>query len=108
MVERNERLDDALKMIQQAVDAAPGNASYLDSLGWAYFKLGKLDEAERYLTAAIRIGASTTIQEHLGDLYMKRGQLEKANEAWQKAVTMSIEAEQTARLKSKLSGDPKK
>ena len=108
MVERDERLSDALKMIQRAVDAEPGNASFLDSLGWAYFKLGKLDEAERYLTEAIRIGASTTIQEHLGDLYMKRGQAEKANEAWQKAVTMSIETEQTARLKSKLFGNPRK
>jgi len=95
-------------MIQRAVDAEPGNPSYLDSLGWAYFKLGKLDEAERYLMDAIRIGATATIHEHLGDIYLKKGQVEKANEAWQRALTISIEPEQTARLKSKLSGDQKK
>src|SRR2546421_8768320 len=66
-------------MIERAVRAEPSNASFLDSLGWVNFKLGKLKEAERYLSdAARRNPASATIQEHLGDLFKKLGQEEKA------------------------------
>ena len=43
LIERNERLNEALELIQRAVRAEPDNSSFLDSLGWAYFKLGKLD-----------------------------------------------------------------
>jgi len=109
LVERNEKLNEALQMIQLAVDSDPGNGSYLDSLGWGYFKLGKLDEAERYLREAARIvNSSATIQEHLGDLYQRRSRTEQANDAWQRALSVSVEPEQTARLKSKLSGDQRK
>ncbi|MDT5123063.1 MAG: hypothetical protein QOC96_2545 [Acidobacteriota bacterium] len=106
LVERNERLDEALEMIQRAVRANPNNSSFLDSLGWAYFKLGKLDEAEHSLTeAARRNNTSATIQEHLGDLYQQRGKLEMARAAWQKALSLVVEAQDTARLKTKLSGN---
>ncbi|MDQ3907090.1 MAG: tetratricopeptide repeat protein, partial [Acidobacteriota bacterium] len=54
LTEHGERLKEALDMIQRAVKSEPTNASYLDSLGWVYFKLGQLDEAERYLTDASR------------------------------------------------------
>lgn len=105
LVERNERLTEALEMIQRAVRANPNNSSFLDSLGWAYFKLGKLDEAERSLTEAARLNStSATIQEHLGDLYQQRGKPEQARAAWQKALSLTTEAQDTARLKAKLSG----
>lgn len=103
LVERNERLTEALEMIQRAVRAHPTNASFLDSLGWAYFKLGKLDEAEKYLSeAARRNTTSVTIREHLGDLYQKRGRTEQARSAWQKALSLATEAEDILRLKAKL------
>lgn len=109
LVERNERLNEALEMIKKAVSAEPTNSSFLDSLGWAYFKLGNLDEAERHLNEAARRDAtSATIQEHLGDLYLKRGQIEQARAAWQKALSLSVEANEIARIKSKLSGNLKK
>ncbi|PYS50563.1 MAG: hypothetical protein DMF68_06780 [Acidobacteria bacterium] len=109
LIERNERLAEALEMIQRAVRSNPGNASFLDSLGWAYFKLGKLDEAERNLTeAARRNNQSPTIQEHLGDLYQRRGKLEQARAAWQRALSLSVEAGDTARLRAKLNGKTQK
>jgi predicted Zn-dependent protease len=105
LIERNERLQEALEMIQRAVRSEPTNSSFLDSLGWAYFKLGKLDEAERQLKeAARRDPTSSTIQEHLGDLYQKQGKTAEARAAWQKALTLSTEAEETARIKAKLAG----
>jgi tetratricopeptide (TPR) repeat protein len=103
LVERNVRLNEALELIQRAVRAEPTNSSYLDSLGWVYFKLGQLENAERHLKDAARRNAtSSTIQEHLGDLYQRLGKTELARAAWQKALSLSLEAQKTARLKIKL------
>ena len=57
LVERNEKLDEALELIKQAVKIDPTNPSYLDSLGWAYFKLGKFTEAEKNLKEAAKYDA---------------------------------------------------
>ncbi|HXG84912.1 MAG TPA: tetratricopeptide repeat protein [Pyrinomonadaceae bacterium] len=103
LIERDTKLDEALNLIEQAVKIDPTNPSYLDSLGWAYFKLGNLNQAEKYLKEALRNDdSSATIQEHLGDVYAKQGKLEPAKSAWQKSLNFSFEAEQTTRLKSKL------
>lgn len=103
LIERNEKLPEALSLIQGAVRAEPYNSSYLDSLGWAYFKLGKLDEAERNLIeAAKRDSTSTTIQEHLGDLYERQGKIALARAAWQKALALAVDSTDTARLTAKL------
>ena len=105
LTERNERLQEALEMIQRAVKAEPGNASFLDSLGWVYFKLGQLDKAEQNLSEAARGDTSSaTIQEHLGELYQARSEPNKARAAWEKALSLSIEATQIARLKARLNG----
>ncbi len=103
LLERNERISEALALIQKAVRAEPANSSFLDSLGWAYFKLGKLDEAERQLNeAAKRDASSATIQEHLGDLYQRQGKPTLAHAAWQKALGLSTESAVVARLNTKL------
>jgi Flp pilus assembly protein TadD len=106
LVERNERLDEALGMIQRAVRAEPTNASFLDSLGWAFFKLGRFEEAERNLIEAARLDqTSAAIQEHLGDIYQKRGKNELARAAWQKALSLSFAQDGTTRIKAKLNGN---
>ena len=105
LAERNEKLDEALKLIQEAVKSEPENSSYLDSLGWVYFKLGKLDLAEENLKKALKYDTSSaTIHEHLGDVYQKQGKIEPAKTAWQKALTLASDAEQIAGIKVKLSG----
>jgi len=108
-IERGERLPEALDMIKRAVKTEPTNPNYLDSLGWAYFKLGQLDEAERHLNdAARRNTRSSTIQEHLGDLHQKRGQLEQARAAWRKALGLTTDASDITRLKAKINTEPGK
>jgi tetratricopeptide (TPR) repeat protein len=108
LTERNQRLPEALDMIRRAVKAEPANASFLDSLGWVYFKLGQLKEAETNLSEAARVNAtSPTIHEHLGEIYFARNEVTKARAAWEKALTLSIEPEQTARLKARLSSQTK-
>lgn len=103
LAERNERLDEALSLIQRAVNIDPTNGSFLDSLGWVYFQMGKLAEAKRYLEQAVLYEhSSATIREHLGDLYDKLGDAAKARKFWQEALRLSNEREEVARLKDKL------
>lgn len=103
LAERNEKLDEALKLIQMALKNDPENPSYLDSLGWAYFKLGKLDLAEENLKKALKFDSSSaTINEHLGDVYQKQGKTELAKSAWQKALNLSADTDQINSIKQKL------
>ena len=90
-------------MIKKAVDREPANGAFLDSLGWAYFKLGKYDLAEDNLLKASQhvMGADPTVQEHLGDLYQKTGRLKLAASHWERAVaewnrTVAPEVDQEA------------
>lgn len=103
LLERNENISEAVSLIEQAVKIDPTNSSYLDSLGWAYFKLGKLSEAERYLKEAMRYNpSSSTIFEHLGDVYLKSGKDELAKSAWKKALSLASDMEGVSRIKAKI------
>jgi predicted Zn-dependent protease len=103
LVERNERLTEALTLIQKAIRIDPTNPSYLDSLGWANFRLGNLEEAERNLRNAARIDyASATIQEHLGDVYDKQGKQQQARSFWQRALDLSTNEADANRIRIKL------
>lgn len=103
LLERGERFEEALELIKQAVAIDENNPSYLDSLGWAYFKLGKYDEAEKYLKKAVTIDpTSATIQEHLGDVYAKQKKLDLARASWKKALNLSSDAEEVSRLEKKI------
>ena len=90
-------------MIERAVAAAPENAAFLDSLGWAHFKLGRLDPAEKYLLDSLKLRPdSAAVLEHLGDVYLKQGKEEMARHKWQEALLVSHERGEAARLKQKL------
>jgi tetratricopeptide (TPR) repeat protein len=85
--DRGVELDQSLNYIKEAVSLDPTNGAYLDSLGWAYFKLGKYDLSEENLNKAVlRMGSDPTVQDHLGDLYQRTGRLKLAAAHWQRAV----------------------
>lgn len=85
--ERGVRLDEAVQLLQRALKIEPGNPSYLDSLGWAYFKQGNLEQADGPLTeAAEKLPENSVIQDHLGDLRYRQGRLSEAIEAWERAL----------------------
>lgn len=103
LLERDERLNEAHNLIQQAVRIDPTNSSYLDSLGWANFKLGKLDESEKYLKQALLYNpSSSNTYEHLGDVYEKQGKMELAKSSWQKALSMTADENSLSRIKVKM------
>jgi Tfp pilus assembly protein PilF len=89
LAERGLQLQRALEMAKDAVKAEPENASYLDTIGWVYYKLSKYRQAEEYITRAVKTDkASPVVHEHLGDIYFQLGQKEKALEFWQKAFEL--------------------
>ena len=103
LLEHTARSQEALKLIEQAIAIDPVNGSFLDSLGWAHYKLGNLDKARESLEkATVYSRRSVTAHEHLGDVLQKQGRLAEAKRQWEKALEHSIEADEIARLKVKL------
>jgi tetratricopeptide (TPR) repeat protein len=85
-------LQEALKLTRRAVRADPANGAYVDSLGWAHFRLGELDLAKQYLERAARlIPNDATIFEHLGDLYSARGEHDAARRVYRRALELQPE-----------------
>ena len=87
LAERGERLDESVTYLKQALQIEPENPSYLDSLGWAYFKSDKLDLAETNLRrAADQLKTNSVIQEHFGQVLFKLGRYDEAIAAWTRAL----------------------
>ena len=104
--DRNEHLQRAMRMTSQAVAAEPENSAYRDSLGWAYYRLGKFEQAREELEKARELNDKDgVIYDHLGDTYLKLGNKEQARKMWQHALDL-FEAErhpdQIKRVKQKL------
>ena len=90
--EQGENLDEALIMVQRAVSLEPNNGAYLDSLGWAYFRIGRYDSAREHLErAADLVGDDAVVFEHLGDLYLASGDPGQAEIAYRKALELGGE-----------------
>lgn len=88
LVDRNVRVSEGLEMIQRALEQDPHNGAYLDSLGWAYYRLDKLEDAEKYLRQAIeKTSKDPTVHDHLGDVLFKQGKLKEAIAAWERSLT---------------------
>ena len=88
LAERGERLDESVGYLKKALEIEPDNGSYLDSIGWAYFKQNKLDLAEANLRrAAEQLKTNSVIQAHFGEVLFKVGRYDQAIEAWNRALT---------------------
>src|SRR5687768_10705927 len=101
--ENGVNLERAQEMLTRAVGQDPDNGAYIDSLGWVYFRLGQLDLAEKYLTDATRLmPRDATVHEHLGDLFAKRGNTERALELYRTALSLDPESKDVAKLRTKI------
>jgi tetratricopeptide (TPR) repeat protein len=110
LADRGVRLEESVKYIQKALQLEPNNGAYLDSLGWAYYKMNRCDLAEPPLEKAARLMSDDpTIHEHLGHLYLRMGketlaeqEWERALKEWPQAVSSDFDAEQAAQLQKEL------
>jgi tetratricopeptide (TPR) repeat protein len=111
LADRGVRLDEAVSLVQKALAEEPTNAAYLDSLGWAYFKQGRLPDAESYIRKAIlRNPHNPTLRSHLGDVLARSGKTDLAVAEWQRSVAewdrvapAEFEADKVAELQQKIS-----
>lgn len=89
--DRSMNLEEAERLIAQAVKLDPDNGSYRDSLGWIYFKRGRFDEAARELAKAVQLFPDAIIWEHLGDVRLKQGDNGAAWDAYRSAADLAPE-----------------
>jgi tetratricopeptide (TPR) repeat protein len=103
LVDMNLNLDEGLKMIQRAVDARPDDGYIVDSLGWAYYRMGKFDDAVTELEKAIQLRAGdATINDHLGDAYWRVGRKLEAVYQWNRTLVSEGEDVNREHVKEKI------
>jgi tetratricopeptide (TPR) repeat protein len=101
LADRGLKLKESVGYVERAVGLDPKNPSYLDSLGWAQFKLSLYEPAEKNLRDALRYDRTDpTILEHLGDLLMATGRAEEALKVWESALEHGHE--EAAKVKEKM------
>lgn len=84
--DRNIRLNEAITLIEKALKIAPNDYFMLDSLGWAHYRKGNLNQALRYLQQAYSTSQDPEIAAHLGEVLWKKGQYEQAKKIWDDAL----------------------
>ncbi|MES0863940.1 tetratricopeptide repeat protein [Ruegeria sp. SCPT10] len=95
LVERREKLDEALDMIERAVAARPDSGYIVDSLGWVLFRLGRYDEAVDHMERAVALmPVDPVVNDHLGDVYWAVGRDREAEFQWKRALSF-IDPEET-------------
>jgi predicted Zn-dependent protease len=96
-------LERAADMLTKAVAQEPQNGAYVDSLGWVYFRQGKLDLAEKTLTDATKLmPRDPTVKEHLGEVLAKRGETTRALSLYRAALNLDPDAKDLEKIRSKI------
>lgn len=111
-IDQGINLDEGFRMLRRAVEQRPTDGYIVDSLGWAYYRLGRFEDAVRVLERAVELRASDpVINDHLGDAYWRVGRKLEAGFQWQHAKDLKPEPEDLEKieqkLKSGLPDDPK-
>jgi len=83
LVDRTPRTTEGFALIEKAHNLSPDDPFILDSMGWALYRLGKLDDAESYLSRAMKERPDAEIAAHLGEVLWKKGDTARAKEVWQ-------------------------
>ncbi|TGK38659.1 hypothetical protein EHQ12_04640 [Leptospira gomenensis] len=105
--EKGVRLEESLVLVQKAVELAPDNEAYQDSLGWIFFKLGNHEEALLHLQLAFQIlkdkgEEDPVILEHIGDVYKEKNEFGNATAYWEKSLKLFKKKEDLVRIQKKI------
>jgi len=102
-VDQGINLDEGMRMIQRAVEQRADDGYIVDSLGWAYFRIGNFEEAAKHLERAVELKPEDpTINDHLGDAYWKIGRLLEARFQWSHARDLKPEPDELIKIEEKL------
>lgn len=102
-IDQGVNLEDGMRMIKRAVEQRPDDGYIVDSLGWAYYRIGNFEEATKHLERAIELKPDDpTINDHLGDAYWKTGRQLEAQFQWTHARDMKPEPEELKKIEEKL------
>lgn len=102
-VDQGLNIDRSFEMLKEAVALAPEDGAIVDSLGWAYYRLGRYEDAVRELERAIELKpGDATINDHLGDAYWKVGRRPEAFFKWNHARDLKPEPEELPKILSKM------
>jgi tetratricopeptide (TPR) repeat protein len=102
-VDKGINLDEGMRMIARAVEQRADDGYIVDSLGWAYYRIGKYEEAVKELDRAVELKPEDpTINDHLGDAYWKVGRTIEARFQWAHARDLGPESEDMALIQQKL------
>jgi tetratricopeptide (TPR) repeat protein len=102
-IDQGTKLDEGMEMIKKAVQQRPDDGYIVDSLGWAYYRLGNYEEATKQLERAIELKPEDpTINDHLGDAYWRVGRVLEARFQWAHARDLKPEAEELPKIEEKL------
>lgn len=82
LLERNERIPEAMELVKKALQLAPDDAAIIDSVGWGYFRTGNLDESVKLLRRAFSVNPDPEIAAHLGEVLWMRGEKDEARRIW--------------------------
>ncbi len=86
LADRTERYDEALELIQRALELRPSDFYIVDSMGWVQYRLGNYEESVKYLRRALDIKMDVEVAAHLGEVLWVMGEKEEAREVWQSAL----------------------
>jgi tetratricopeptide (TPR) repeat protein len=102
-VDRGVHLDEAIKMLQRAIQQKPDDGFIIDSLAWAYYRLKQYDKAVLYQEKAVSLEpGDPVLNDHLGDIYWKVGRHTEARFQWQRALAFKPDADQVKPIEAKL------
>ena len=103
LIDRGEKLDEAMTMIEKAVSLQPESGYIVDSLAWGLFKLGKYDTAIPHMEKAAELmPVDPIVTDHLGDLYWAVGRQLEAKFQWRRALSFDPELKDATRIREKL------
>jgi len=88
LADRTDRLQEAEQLIRQAYEIEPEDPAIIDSMGWVAYRLGRLEEAERYLRQALLRDRNAEIAAHLGEVLFVQGREQEAMQVWREGLRM--------------------
>jgi tetratricopeptide (TPR) repeat protein len=102
-IDQGINLDEGMRMIKRAVDQRPDDGYIVDSLGWAYYRIGNYEDAVKNLERAIDLKPEDpTINDHLGDAYWRVGRTLEAKFQWAHARDLKPEPEDLPKIEAKI------